>query len=69
MTVDPSTWVKASKSAQANNCVEMRSTSSVEVRDTKQHGHGPTLQLDRGAAAAWLAGAKAGELDHLLGEL
>ncbi len=38
----------------------------VEVRDTKQHGQGPTLTLGRGAFATWIAGAKAGELDHLI---
>ncbi|GAB6898188.1 DUF397 domain-containing protein [Kineosporia succinea] len=62
---DPSTWIKAQKSAQANSCVEMRRTANVEVRDTKQHGHGPTLHLNGTAFAAWVAGAKAGELDHL----
>ncbi|GLY29087.1 DUF397 domain-containing protein [Kineosporia sp. NBRC 101731] len=67
-TPDPSLWIKSGRSAQNNNCVEMRRASNVEVRDTKQRGHGPTLQLDRGAFAAWVAGAKSGELDHLLSE-
>ncbi len=65
-TPDPAQWIKARRSQNANGCVEMRQMVSVEVRDTKQHGQGPTLTLDRGAFAAWIAGAKAGELDHLI---
>lgn len=66
-TPNPTHWIKARRSQNANGCVEMRRTGSVEVRDTKQHGQGPTLTIDRGAFALWIAGAKAGELDHLMG--
>ncbi|GLY28963.1 DUF397 domain-containing protein [Kineosporia sp. NBRC 101731] len=64
---NPSEWVKARRSTNSNACVEMRRLEHVEVRDTKQRGHGPTLQLGQAAYATWLAGAKSGELDHLAG--
>ncbi|MBT0774280.1 DUF397 domain-containing protein [Kineosporia sp. J2-2] len=65
---DPQRWVKASRSAGDNACVEQRRTPrAVEVRDTKQHGAGPTLGMTPTAFADWLSAAKAGELDTLLG--
>jgi folate-dependent tRNA-U54 methylase TrmFO/GidA len=65
-TPNPTHWIKAQRSQNANGCVEMRRVESVEVRDTKQLGQGPTLTVDRAAFARWIAGAKAGELDHLI---
>jgi hypothetical protein len=63
---DPTQWIKASASGANANCVEMRQhDASVEVRDTKQHGHGPTLRFDPTEFAAWVEGAKNGEFDHL----
>jgi hypothetical protein len=60
-------WVKARRSTDNNACVEMRRTpEDVQVRDTKQHGSGPTLQLRPIAFAAWLAGAKSGAFDDLI---
>ena len=60
-------WVKASASGGSENCVEQRRHGdSVEVRDTKDHGTGPTLRFTPAEFAAWLTGAKAGEFDHLL---
>ena len=44
----------------------LRTPEDVQVRDTKQHGSGPTLQLRPGAFAAWLAGAKSGAFDGLI---
>jgi hypothetical protein len=60
-------WVKASKSGGGGgNCVEMRRcASSVEVRDTKQNGAGPTLGFTPVGFTAWLDAAKRGEFDHL----
>jgi hypothetical protein len=59
-------WVKASASTGEANCVEQRRHGdAVEVRDTKDRGTGPTLSFTPAEFAAWLAGAKAGEFDHL----
>jgi len=65
-TPDPSKWIKSARSSANGSCVEMRQhAAAVEVRDTKQHGVGPTLRLAPVGFAAWIAGAKSGELDHL----
>lgn len=59
-------WIKATKSADNNSCVEMRGNGdAVEVRDTKQHGAGPTLGFTKAQFAAWVDAAKRGELDVL----
>jgi hypothetical protein len=58
-------WIKAARSGDGNNCVEMRRQGAViEVRDSK-HPDGPTLGYTRDEFAAWLDGAKKGEFDHL----
>jgi hypothetical protein len=58
-------WIKASRSGQGDNCVEMRRQGDViEVRDSK-HPDGPALGYTRDEFAAWLDGAKKGEFDHL----
>jgi hypothetical protein len=61
-------WIKASKSGgSGGDCVEMRACAgSVEVRDTKAKGNGPTLGFSKAEFGAWLDGAKRGEFDHLL---
>ena len=60
-------WVKASRSAEQGQCVEQRRVGgAVEVRDTKDRGHGPTLRFTPAEFAAWLDGAKKGEFDHLI---
>lgn len=66
-TPDPSDWIKARRSQNANACVEMRQVGPVELRDTKQQGQGPTLKVSPAAFATWVASAKSGELDHLAG--
>ncbi|GAB3276774.1 DUF397 domain-containing protein [Kineosporia babensis] len=67
-TPDPSAWVKASRSGPDNECVEMRCTGgAVEIRDTKANGAGPTLRSAPAGFASWLAGAKRGEFDGLIG--
>ncbi len=66
MTIDPSKWIKASASGSNGDCVEMRRHDDrVQVRDTKDAGAGPVLDFTRAEFAAWLAGAKSGEFDHL----
>jgi len=63
MTTSP--WVKASRSGDSGNCVEMRShAGTVEVRDTKNQGAGPALAFSPAAFAAWRDAARRGELDH-----
>jgi Domain of unknown function (DUF397) len=62
----PTPWIKASKSADNNACVEMRSTGqAIEVRDSKNHT-GPVLTFTPAELDAWMDGAKRGEFDHLL---
>lgn len=61
-----SQWIKASASGSNGQCVEMRShAGAVEVRDTKDHGTGPTLAFSPAAFAAWRDAAQRGELNHL----
>jgi hypothetical protein len=60
-------WVKASKSDATGNCVELRrDASSVQVRDSK-NPDGGVLAFSPVEMAAWLAGAKGGEFDGLIG--
>lgn len=60
-------WVKASASNDKGICVEQRRHAGlVEVRDTKDGGTGPTLRFTAAEFAAWLDGARRGELDHLI---
>ncbi|GAA3609764.1 hypothetical protein GCM10022223_27300 [Kineosporia mesophila] len=67
MTVNTD-WFKAAKSGSQNGCVEMRGDNGqVQVRDTKAKGRGPILNIPPSAFGAWVAGAKGGELDLLMG--
>lgn len=68
MSVDRTTpWIKAEISNGSANCVEQRRNGdTIEVRDTKDHGTGPTLRFTPAEFAAWLHGARSGEFDHLL---
>lgn len=66
MSTDPTQWVKAARSTTNGACVEMRQhAAAIEVRDTKQHGNGPTLRVTPSVFAAWIDAAKNGELDQL----
>jgi hypothetical protein len=59
-------WVKATASSNGSNCVEQRRHGGVvEVRDTKDHGAGPTLRFSAEEYAAWIDGARRGDFDHL----
>jgi len=61
-----SPWIKASRSAESGECVELRRASdAVQVRDSK-HPDGPVLTFTRAELAAWLDGARKGEFDHLV---
>ena len=63
MSITP--WIKASKSANNNDCVEMRRNgATVEVRDSKDKT-GPVLRFTPAELDAWLDGARRGEFDHL----
>lgn len=59
-------WIKAQASGALSQCVEMRRNGqSVEVRDTKARGAGPTLSFSPGNFSAWVDAAKGGEFDGL----
>jgi hypothetical protein len=60
-----SSWIKATASASAGQCVEMRRRGGVvDIRDSK-NPEGPALHLSTTEFAAWLEGAKRGQFDHL----
>lgn len=63
----PTPWVKASRSGSSGNCVEQRRAAdgTIEVRDTKDRGAGPTLRFTPEEYTAWLDGARRGDFDHL----
>jgi hypothetical protein len=67
--IDTTAWIKSSFSGPTGgNCVEVRGhAGQIEVRDTKQHGNGPSLRFTSAEFAAWVDGAKQGEFDHLIG--
>lgn len=67
-TTDPTPWVKASRSGDDGNCVELRTREGgVEVRDSKAGEGSPILRFTPAEFAAFLDGARNGEFDHLLG--
>jgi hypothetical protein len=59
-------WVKANRSADGGNCVELRrNAEAVEVRDSKDPC-GPVLRFSAAGAAGWLhAAARGPHLDRL----
>jgi len=66
---DTTAWIKSSFSGPTGgNCVEVRGLGGeIEVRDSKQHGTGPSLRFTSAEFGAWIDGAKKGEFDHLIG--
>jgi hypothetical protein len=59
-------WIKASRSAETGQCVELRRhAGAIQVRDSKDPA-GPVLTFTATELAAWLDGAKRAEFDHLL---
>jgi hypothetical protein len=60
------TWRKSTRSVSTQNCVELAiAGNDVLIRDSKhpEQGH---LTFTRPELAAFVAAARAGELDHLL---
>lgn len=68
MTTTPDTpWIKATASGDQGSCIELRRHDGmIELRDTKDHGGGPTLRFRSDELAAFLDGARKGEFDHLV---
>ena len=58
----PHGWLKSSRSADNAQCVEVRLTQAVGVRDSKDRS-GPVLAVDAVAWRGFVAGVKAGEYD------
>lgn len=60
-------WMKSRHSNAEGNCVEVASLSdgSVAVRNSR-HPDGPALVYTPAEMAAFLAGAKDGDFDHLV---
>jgi hypothetical protein len=61
--MSPGKWIKATRSSgNGGSCVEIRHRNgTVEVRDTKDHGAGPTLTFTQVAFNAFLDGIRRGE--------
>ncbi len=70
MSTDDITWIKATKSGDSGNCVELGvaedRASVVYLRDSK-HKQGPVLRTSPHGIAAFIDGAKQGEFDGLAG--
>ena len=59
-------WIKARRSADQGQCVELANGDGVVyVRDSKDPTGG-ALTIPKAALRAWLAAAKTGELDDLI---
>jgi len=59
-------WIKASASNQNGTCVELAPLADgVAMRDSENPDL-PALRYTREELAAFIAGAKAGEFDHLV---
>lgn len=61
-------WIKSSHSNAEGNCVEVAALADggVALRNSRDP-EGPALVYTRAELAAFLAGAKDGEFDHLAG--
>jgi hypothetical protein len=58
-------WVRASASHANGNCAEVRAAAGgIQLRDSKDPG-GPVLTFTAAGWDAFLAGARAGEFDHV----
>jgi hypothetical protein len=68
-TPNPSPWIKATKSNDASNCVELRRNGDVvELRDSK-NPDGPILTFTGSELDAFADGASKGEFTHLFADL
>ena len=60
-------WIKSSRSTTQNSCVELaRVADTTGVRDSKKGDASPILEFAPAELAAFIAGTKAGEYDHLI---
>jgi hypothetical protein len=61
------TWQKSRRSNPSGNCVEVAGLpdGDVAVRNSRDP-HGPALIYTRAELAAFIAGARDGDFDHLL---
>ncbi|MFF0448915.1 DUF397 domain-containing protein [Streptomyces sp. NPDC004609] len=62
------TWTKSSHSNATGNCVEMAGLpdGSVAIRNSRDP-HGPALIYTRDEMAAFVAGARSGDFDSVIG--
>jgi hypothetical protein len=59
-------WLKSSRSYGSGECVEVRPVDgNIKMRDSK-NPDGPQLSFTRGEWAAFVAGVRAGDFDHLI---
>lgn len=64
---DDTPWQKATASAGSSGCVQLRRQGRVaRLRDSKLGKASPVLDFNHTELAAFLAGVKDGEFDHLL---
>lgn len=66
--LDQATWRKSSHSNPSGNCVEIADLSggTIAIRNSR-HPAGPALICARSEFAAFLAGARDGDFDHIPG--
>ncbi|BCJ36863.1 hypothetical protein Athai_43660 [Actinocatenispora thailandica] len=62
MTSHGGEWFKSSRSADNQQCVEVRFAGAVGVRDSKDR-NGPALDVDASAWRAFVAAVRAGQYD------
>ena len=59
-------WIKSSRSDTQDQCVELAWVgNTIGVRDSKKGDTSPILEFTPVEVAAFIAGAKTGEFDHL----
>ncbi|AWK12057.1 DUF397 domain-containing protein [Streptomyces spongiicola] len=64
----PVTWIKSSRSNATGNCVELAALPGgrVAVRNSRDP-HGPALVYTRDEVEAFVAGARGGDFDDVIG--
>ncbi|MGW7370082.1 DUF397 domain-containing protein [Streptomyces sp. NPDC054841] len=67
-TLVSATWIKSSHSNATGNCVELAALPGgrVAVRNSRDP-HGPALVYTRDEVAAFVAGARDGDFDSMIG--
>ncbi|AVZ77181.1 DUF397 domain-containing protein [Streptomyces lunaelactis] len=66
--LSPVTWTKSSHSNATGNCVEVAALPGdrVAIRNSRDP-HGPALIYTREEVAAFVAGARSGDFDFMIG--